>query len=700
MERCPSNTITENNICKEIIVDKCTSGENKMDDNIIIDKERTETFVRTYISEFNYTINHVVLYTSNKYKIIIYKNKECIKELNLEMPKVDFKECYDKVKSEYNIEEELAKVIINIKDMYGGYQTYYSFFHPITGYKLNAVEICQNETIVVNQNLSNILGEEGSDSFLLQTSLTEQGINIFDVNDPFYTDLSFEFKNPTKKDIPLSKRLSAVYPNASLCEEGCQIEGIDLEKLEASCNCKFHDIGNNDLIKGNAFLENSIGEVFDIINSSNILVMKCFKYIFKHFTQSIGGIISTIAISLHLLLTVSYFICGKSQIIKYVYGIYENFLAFVGKEAINIQSFPPKKEKNQNLKDKTTNNKKGAVHFNETLRPNKGKKKIKYLKTEKNKSRKEKPIMLDYDAKSSYNDIMVYRFNSSIGNKSEKEVLSEKRDKFNERANIHRRNKSRKITVNSSLNSFNDKKHMKEGEYKLFFDEYFATSIDQLEYDEAIIKDQRNFCIYLRECLKKKQMIAFTFISSDPLKIRIIKIMVFILNTVLYFVIIGFFYSEEYIGELYDINKKEGFFDYIPRNGEKFVYTVMASIIIGYIVDCFFEDERKIKGIFKREKENALNLRKKIMEFIKDIHNRYLSFIILILVLLLISFYYLLCFNYVYQKTQSEWVKASLTMFVIMQILSILRCFLEACLRFSSYCCQSEKLFKISKLLD
>ena len=181
-------------------------------------------------------------------------------------------------------------------------------------------------------------------------------------------------------------------------------------------------------------------------------------------------------------------------------------------------------------------------------------------------------------------------------------------------------------------------------------------------------------------------MIAFTFISSDPLKIRIIKIMVFILNTVLYFVIIGFFYSEEYIGELYDINKKEGFFDYIPRNIEKFVYTVMASIIIGYIVDCFFEDERKIKGIFKREKENALNLRKKIMEFIKDIHNRYLSFIILILILLLISFYYLLCFNYVYQKTQSEWVKASQTMFVIMQILSILRCFLEACLRFSSYC--------------
>ena len=42
-----------------------------------------------------------------------------------------------------------------------------------------------------------------------------------------------------------------------------------------------------------------------------------------------------------------------------------------------------------------------------------------------------------------------------------------------------------------------------------------------MEYDDAIVYDQRTFCVYLIECLKEKQMIAYTFIASDPLKIRI-----------------------------------------------------------------------------------------------------------------------------------------------------------------------------------
>ena len=86
------------------------------------------------------------------YTIIIYENRECVTELSLDMPKVDFKECYEKVKNEYNIEEELIIVIINKKDKNGG-QTYSSFYHPIYGFKLNAEEICKKETIEVKENL-------------------------------------------------------------------------------------------------------------------------------------------------------------------------------------------------------------------------------------------------------------------------------------------------------------------------------------------------------------------------------------------------------------------------------------------------------------------------------------------------------------------------------------------------------------------
>jgi uncharacterized membrane-anchored protein YitT (DUF2179 family) len=125
-----------------------------------------------------------------------------------------------------------------------------------------------------------------------------------------------------------------------------------------------------------------------------------------------------------------------------------------------------------------------------------------------------------------------------------------------------------------------------------------------MEYDDAFVKDKRTFCQYFAECLKEKQMIAFTFIPSDPLKIRIVKIVLFILTFVLYFVVIGFFYSEEYIGELYNIDEEDdGFFDYIPRNIEKFIYTTIVSIVISYIVDCFFVEEKKLKGFSEEKKK-------------------------------------------------------------------------------------------------
>jgi hypothetical protein len=114
VKHCPENTFNVNYICKEI-EDKCNLGEDNMDNKIIINQETTETLVRTYLSEFNYTNKHISLHINNNYSIIIYKNRECILELNLKIPKVDFKDCYDKVKREYNINGDLVIAIIEKK---------------------------------------------------------------------------------------------------------------------------------------------------------------------------------------------------------------------------------------------------------------------------------------------------------------------------------------------------------------------------------------------------------------------------------------------------------------------------------------------------------------------------------------------------------------------------------------------------------
>ena len=90
----------------------------------------------------------------------------------------------------------------------------------------------------------------------------------------------------------------------------------------------------------------------------------------------------------------------------------------------------------------------------------------------------------------------------------------------------------------------------------------------------------------------------------------------------------------------------------------------------------------------------------KVNEFRKGLKRRYIAFICVVSFILVISFFYLLCFNYVYPYTQIEWIKSSITIFIIMQLLSLLKCILETSLRFLSYKFNSEKLYKISKFLN
>ena len=93
-------------------------------------------------------------------------------------------------------------------------------------------------------------------------------------------------------------------------------------------------------------------------------------------------------------------------------------------------------------------------------------------------------------------------------------------------------------------------------------------------------------------------------------------------------------------------------------------------------------------------------IKREIIELIKEIKRRYIAFIIVAFILLFASLYYLLCFNYVYPKSQIEWIKSSIAIIIIMQILSILKILLAAIIRYLSFLCDSEYIFKFSKVFS
>ena len=90
-----------------------------------------------------------------------------------------------------------------------------------------------------------------------------------------------------------------------------------------------------------------------------------------------------------------------------------------------------------------------------------------------------------------------------------------------------------------------------------YFEEFMETNPDDIEYDDAIVLDKRKFCECVKENIKENQIIANTFITEDPLKPRSIKIMVFMLNLLLYFVVDALFINEEVVAEIFQADEED-----------------------------------------------------------------------------------------------------------------------------------------------
>ena len=83
-----------------------------------------------------------------------------------------------------------------------------------------------------------------------------------------------------------------------------------------------------------------------------------------------------------------------------------------------------------------------------------------------------------------------------------------------------------------------------------------------MDYDSSIKNDKRSFCIYFVDKLKVNQIILNTFYTNEPLKQKTIKILLFILNIILYLFINALLFYEKYISEIYRSNEEEKFLFY------------------------------------------------------------------------------------------------------------------------------------------
>jgi hypothetical protein len=129
-------------------------------------------------------------------------------------------------------------------------------FSPLTGKYLNSDEVCQEDKITIIGNIENKLSEANVDIEILKEFVNE-GIDIFNMTSPFYKDICFQYNS--KKGIPLKDRILEYFPNITLCEEGCDLLGINMSTITAICECFYSEAKNEENLKDKVLEEAQIG---------------------------------------------------------------------------------------------------------------------------------------------------------------------------------------------------------------------------------------------------------------------------------------------------------------------------------------------------------------------------------------------------------------------------------------------------------
>jgi len=196
-----------------------------------------------------------------------------------------------------------------------------------------------------------------------------------------------------------------------------------------------------------------------------------------------------------------------------------------------------------------------------------------------------------------------YQLNNGSKNKSKRTTKIIKNyldDKF---INSKEQLNKNKIS-NPSIYTYNQNNLMTnpKNENNINIEEYLSTEPDDMDYDDAIKRDNRKFCQFFYDKLKVNQMILNTFFIKDPLRPRPLKIILFLLDIDLYLFINGLFFNEDYISQMLHVSSDEGIIPFIERFLDRFFYITLAGVIISYIIECFFVDEKKNKRNFKKRK--------------------------------------------------------------------------------------------------
>ena len=124
----------------------------------------------------------------------------------------------------------------------------------------------------------------------------------------------------------------------TLCEDGCQIKGVNLTTFKAMCECTLNNIIGNNFFGNNILVQSTLSEIKDMISKTNIEVITCYKDLFelKYFLKNTGGFIIISLIIVQIILAIIYYYNNISKIRKYILNIADTFISYITSQKNNV----------------------------------------------------------------------------------------------------------------------------------------------------------------------------------------------------------------------------------------------------------------------------------------------------------------------------------------------------------------------------
>lgn len=280
------------------------------DDNSIIisfsSKPKNEIF-----DDLDYLLHNSgsFLIYGDDYLVVVKPIDKFIEESSVN---IDFTNC-EKILKKFNPDYKFRIMQINLRNNNEGHltdQVEYKVYNQY-GEEMD-LSICKDVNIMIEYALKN------SSSLNIEKikSFKDKGIDILNINDDFFNDICFPFSDSdSDSDVILNDRVTDIYNNYSLCEEGCEYQSFDVEKMCVYCSCEVKKEVNYELKKGNfkTYIKHNFFKL-------NFGVIKCYNLAFgiKRKLKNVAFWIFLILTILHVPIYYFYFENGINPISNYI----------------------------------------------------------------------------------------------------------------------------------------------------------------------------------------------------------------------------------------------------------------------------------------------------------------------------------------------------------------------------------------------